>query len=72
MIMHCCTGLNPRLNLVINGSLSIIWAVSFALLTWNMSGTLAGQCNTENWGEETGIMICRIYKALFAFSLFGL
>jgi hypothetical protein len=36
-----------------------------------MSGTLANLCDVEHWNEEVGIMVCRIYKALFAFSLLG-
>lgn len=72
MILHCCTGLNPRLNLAINGFLTILWALSWSLLTWFMSGTLANVCDTEHWHEDIGIMVCRIYKALFAFTLIGL
>jgi len=52
--------------------LSVLWALSWSLLTWNMSGTLTHTCNTENWNDTSGIMICRIYKALFTFALVGL
>jgi hypothetical protein len=34
-----------------------------------MAGTLGHVCNTANWGSEAGIMVCRIYKALFTFTL---
>lgn len=37
-----------------------------------MSGTLGHVCNTVNWGSPDGIMICRIYKALFSFTVTGL
>lgn len=70
-ILHSCHVLSPRLNLVINIPLLLLWALSFSLLTWNMSGTLTHICNVENWGNSTGIMICRIYKALFSFSTTG-
>ncbi|KAK4540749.1 hypothetical protein LTR36_008964 [Oleoguttula mirabilis] len=72
IILHCCTGLNPRLNLAINSCLAILWALSWSLLTWYMSGTLANVCDTEHWHEDVGIMVCRIYKALFTFTLVGL
>ncbi|KAK3678571.1 hypothetical protein LTR78_001869 [Recurvomyces mirabilis] len=36
-----------------------------------MSGTLAGACDKAHWHEDTGIMVCNIYKALFSFTLFG-
>jgi len=37
-----------------------------------MSPTLANMCDVEHWTEEVGVMVCRIYKALFTFTLFGL
>lgn len=70
--MHCCVGLNPRLNLLINGALAVLWAMSWGILTWYMSGTLAGVCNLDNWEHDVGVMVCRIYKALFTFALLGL
>lgn len=72
MILHLMSGLNPRLNLALNGSLLVIWTLGFSLLAWWSSGTLGHVCNKANWQDETGIMVCRIYKALFAFSLLGL
>ena len=71
-MLHCCCGLNPRLNVCLNGCLLVLWSVSFALLSWWSSGTLSHVCNKSNWEDETGIMVCRIYKALFAFTLLGL
>lgn len=37
------------------------------LLGWNMTGTLFHSCSISNWGNDTGIMICNVYKTLFAF-----
>jgi hypothetical protein len=37
-----------------------------------MSGTILTQCNTSNWGNDTGIAVCRSYKALFAFTVTSL
>lgn len=28
-------------------------------------------CDYDNWSEDLGVMVCRIYKALFAFTLVG-
>ena len=69
---YCCRALNPFFNLTLNIGLSVLWALSWSLLTWNMSGTLTHTCNTENWGDSSGTMVCRIYKALFTFALVGL
>jgi hypothetical protein len=41
------------------------------LLGWNMTGTLFHACSITNWGNDTGIMICNIYKTLFAFVVIG-
>ncbi|KAF2472337.1 uncharacterized protein BDR25DRAFT_302579 [Lindgomyces ingoldianus] len=71
IVLHCCCGLNPILNLVLNSVLAILWTLGFALLSWWSSGTLSHVCNRKNWDNETGVSICRIYKALFAFSLLG-
>jgi len=71
IVLHCCCGLNPRLNVCLNGCLLVLWSVGFALLSWWSSGTLSHVCNRSNWENETGIMVCRVYKALFAFTLLG-
>ncbi|CBX96165.1 hypothetical protein IAQ61_001340 [Plenodomus lingam] len=70
--MHCFYGLNPVLNIALNSLLAILWALAFALLAWWSSGTLAHVCNVENWESDMGIAVCRLYKALFSFTLFGL
>ncbi|KAF2273614.1 uncharacterized protein EI97DRAFT_147251 [Westerdykella ornata] len=69
--LHCFHGLNPLFNIALNSILFVLWALGFSLLTRWTSGTLAHVCNVKTWDDNTGIMICRIYKALFSFSLFG-
>ncbi|KAF1981977.1 hypothetical protein K402DRAFT_215927 [Aulographum hederae CBS 113979] len=71
IILHLCTGLNPRLNIVLNLSSGCLWTLGFALLTWWSSTTLSHVCNLENWHDGTGVMVCRTYKVLFAFALLG-
>ncbi|KAI8931591.1 hypothetical protein NX059_011245 [Plenodomus lindquistii] len=70
--LHYFYGLNPVLNTSLNSSLTVLWAVSFSLLAWWSSGTLAHVCNVDNWGSDAGISVCRLYKVLFSFTLFGL
>jgi len=72
IILYCCRSLNPFFNMIVNAGLSLLWATGFGLLTWAMSGTLTHKCDIENWKEDTGVMVCRIYKALFTFVLSGL
>ena len=57
--------------MIVNGALAFIWLIGFSLLSWWMSGTLTHVCNVANWHEDAGIMVCRIYKSLFTFSLLG-
>ncbi|EME88268.1 uncharacterized protein MYCFIDRAFT_62733 [Pseudocercospora fijiensis CIRAD86] len=71
ILLHCFSGLNPRLNLAINAFLLILWTLSWCLLTWYMSGTLSNMCDIDHWNEDIGIMVCRIYKTLFTFTLTG-
>ncbi|KAF2772429.1 hypothetical protein EJ03DRAFT_204039 [Teratosphaeria nubilosa] len=72
IVLHCFVGLNPRLNLAINGFLTLLWGLSWIVLTIYMSRTLAHVCDYEHWNENVGIMVCRIYKALFTFALVGM
>lgn len=51
--------------------LLVLWISGISLLGWNMSGTLGHICNEENWGPDAGLMVCRIYKTLFSFTLFA-
>jgi hypothetical protein len=72
MVLHCFTGLHPRTNLALNGFNALLWTLSWSLLTWYMSPTLRNMCDVEHWQEDTGIMVCQIYKTLFTFTLLGL
>jgi hypothetical protein len=72
IVLHLLYGLNPKLNLYLNGGNLVLWTLGFALLSWWSSGTLGHVCTISKWEDVTGIMICRMYKALFAFSMFGL
>ncbi|PSK54830.1 hypothetical protein B9Z65_3919 [Elsinoe australis] len=72
LCFHCLTGLNPRLNLVLNSSMLILWALGFSMLSYFMWGTLVHQCSITTWRENDGVYVCKCYKALFTFALTGL
>lgn len=72
IILHFRQGLNPSLNLALNGVLAVLWSVSFALLAWWSARTLASACAVKEWESEMGSGICRTYKALFSFALLGM
>lgn len=73
IVLHCCMGLNPRLNLTINTVLFALWAAGFGMLSWWASKTIFHTCDVANiiGSNEAGRMVCRIYKALYAFALLG-
>lgn len=69
--MYVFFGLSPLVNLVGNTVLLLLWGPAFGYLWFYTSATLTHVCNKKNWDGVVGIMVCRIYKALFAFSMFG-
>lgn len=50
----------------------MLWGAAFGMLSWWASKTLTHRCKIEDWNDETGVMVCRIYKALYAFGCCGL
>ncbi|KAL4873021.1 hypothetical protein BDV12DRAFT_115417 [Aspergillus spectabilis] len=70
-ILHCCYGLSPRLSLITNSIVFVIWAVSLVLLSWSVSHTILTTCNSTYWATSTGITVCRIFKSLFTFTIIG-
>ncbi|EAW06487.1 uncharacterized protein ACLA_081770 [Aspergillus clavatus NRRL 1] len=70
-ITHTCHGLSPRLSLLSNTILLILWLISLGLLSWSMFGTILTSCTATDWVTATGISVCRTYKALFAFTCTG-
>ncbi|MCJ1404472.1 hypothetical protein MMC11_007698 [Xylographa trunciseda] len=71
-VLHHQRTLKPRTNALLNGFLSVLWMLGFALLAWNLSGLLSHKCTIENWSSELGVMVCRIYKALMSFTITGM
>ncbi|KAL9118440.1 MAG: hypothetical protein Q9187_005015 [Circinaria calcarea] len=64
--------LKPRLSAGINGFLTVLWMLGFGLLAWNLSQTLTHRCVILNWTSQAGVMVCRLYKALTAFTVTGM
>ena len=71
MFYHLRT-LSPKVNMFCNIASLTLWALGLALLMWNLSGTLTHKCNVSNWSNFAGVMVCRLYKALAAFTVVGL
>jgi hypothetical protein len=71
IILYNFTFLSPKFNLSLNTTISIFWALGLALLTWSLNPTLHKACDSEHWGSEAGMMVCRVYKTLWSFTLCG-
>ncbi|KAH7351246.1 hypothetical protein BKA65DRAFT_500067 [Rhexocercosporidium sp. MPI-PUGE-AT-0058] len=73
IILYNFTYLSPRFNWLLNGGISILWALGFALLSWSISTShvLAKTCSKEVWGGAAAAGVCRDYKALWAMTLCG-
>jgi len=73
IIIYNFTYLSPRFNWLLNGGISILWALGFALLSWSISTShvLSKVCSRQVWGGEAEASICRDYKALWAMTLCG-
>ncbi|CAF9902911.1 MAG: hypothetical protein ALECFALPRED_000066 [Alectoria fallacina] len=71
-ILHLTLTLNPKYNLLSNLSLLILWVLGLSLLSWNLGWTLGHRCTPVTWHNDSGIMVCRLYKALTAFTVTGL
>lgn len=69
-ILHWRHKLSALFNGGINVVSSVLWAVGFGLLADAMKETILDACTPAFWGNSTGIMVCRLYKLLFAASLF--
>ena len=66
--MHIFRTLSPRPSLLAHAGLQILWLVSTVLISRKLSGmVLSHTCTLSTWQTDMGVMVCRIYKALYAF-----
>ncbi|MCJ1328054.1 hypothetical protein MMC10_004729 [Thelotrema lepadinum] len=63
--------LAPKTSIWFTGSSTGLWLLTLGLLSWNLSNLLGATCDLEHWDHSTGIMVCRIYKALESFTVIG-
>ncbi|KAL8742863.1 MAG: hypothetical protein Q9190_004726 [Brigantiaea leucoxantha] len=64
--------LPPSFNLTNNAALLVFWSFALSFMTWNLGWTLGHRCTIQTWKNETGIMVCRLYKACTAFAVTAL
>lgn len=69
---HYRGSLSPRINVWANTALLVLWCLGLSLLVWNINHLLADKCSIVTWSSERGVMVCRLYKALTAFTILSL
>lgn len=69
---HYQGSLSPRINVWVNTALLMLWCLGLSLLVWNINHLLADKCSIMTWSSERGVMVCRLYKALTAFTIISL
>lgn len=70
--LHHPGSLSPRTNVWVNTALLVLWCLGLSLLVWNINHLLADKCSIATWSSERGVMVCRLYKALTAFTILSL
>ncbi|KAJ5671810.1 hypothetical protein N7507_000937 [Penicillium longicatenatum] len=68
-LINCACSLNTKLSIILNVLLLLLWALGLALISYNMAHTILTSCTTQYWGNSTGENVCRMYKALFTFTI---
>jgi hypothetical protein len=65
----CLGRLNFLALMIVDGVLSLCWALVFGILARAMGKTTFETCDVYNWGNSDGIRVCHMYKMLFAFTV---
>jgi hypothetical protein len=54
--------------MIVNGVTFIVWIVGLSIITAKIGSMVLGHtCAMPMWATGTGVMVCRIYKALYSF-----
>jgi hypothetical protein len=61
----------PKVSAIVNGILTAAWGAGFGLLVNAMHETILVPCTKAQWGNDRGILVCTLYKALLAAGGFG-
>jgi len=70
-VAKCCGALNPLFALALDFITLAGWSIAFGLLAHAMGKLPFEDCTAGAWGVEggTGVYVCRLYKATWAFSV---
>lgn len=69
---HIFRTMTPRTSLIINGVTFILWIIGLSIITAKIGSMVLGHtCAMPMWATSMGVMVCRIYKALYSFIVVG-
>ena len=69
---HIFRTMTPRTSMIINGLAFILWIIGLSIITAKIGSMVLGHtCAMPMWATEMGVMVCRIYKALYSFIVIG-
>lgn len=65
---HIFRTMSPRTSLSINGLVLILWTIGLSAISAKIGSMVLGHsCAMPMWATDMGVMVCRIYKALYSF-----
>ncbi|KAI5817792.1 hypothetical protein BZA77DRAFT_26048 [Pyronema omphalodes] len=62
-----CTRLSPMYLIILDSLLLILWSVGLGLLIRALGRSLNASCTILLWGNDSGVQVCQLFKALVAF-----
>ncbi|KAK5451634.1 hypothetical protein LTS15_007894 [Exophiala xenobiotica] len=64
---------SARFNLFVHLVVLSLWCAAFGVLSWRLGGmVLSHSCTLKIWQTSMGVMVCRLYKAMYSFSAISL
>lgn len=60
---------SAKQNLYLHAVVLLFWIAAFALLSYRLGNMVLGHaCTLALWQTEMGLMVCRMYKAMYSFA----
>ena len=70
---HRVFQVSARLNLFVHLVILSLWCAAFGVLSWRLNKmVLSHTCSIKVWETSMGVMVCRLYKAMYSFSAISL
>jgi hypothetical protein len=64
--------LKPIVNGAMNAFISTLWIVGFGFLAHAMRYSLTRPCTITMWANNTGVLVCQLYKINFSAAIVGM